>query len=56
MTLRKESFVENILRKGENAGNNVFHHSQIKLQFFSHIYFVVCKGFEFGLVRDFVVW
>ena len=34
----------------------VFYPSQIKFPFFGHIYFVVCKCFEFGLVKNFVVW
>ena len=56
MTLYKNPF-ENIVGKGENAGNqhfllsyNVFNPSQNKLQFFSHIYFVVCKCFQFAPV------
>ena len=53
---RSTSF-ENILGKGENAGNqhfllsqNVFYLSQNECQILSHIYFVLCKGFEFGPV------
>ena len=30
--------------------HNVFSLSKIKFQIFSHIYFVVCKCFQFGLV------
>ena len=30
--------------------HNVFYHSQSKFQFLSHIYFVVCKSFQFGMV------
>ena len=45
MTLRKGA-LENILWNGENVGN-LF---QNKFQILSHIYFVVCKGFEFGPV------
>ena len=30
--------------------HNVFYPSKIKFQFFSHIYFVVCKCFQFGPV------
>ena len=48
---------ENIVEKGENAGNpyfflfhSVFYPSHYKFQFFSHIYFVVCKCFQFGPV------
>ena len=54
--LEKQAF-ENIVGKGENAGNqhflffrNVFYTSQHEFQFLSHIYFVVCKCFPFGLV------
>ena len=58
-TLKKEPF-ESILGKGENAGYSfsqiVFYPSQKKFQFFSNIYFVVCKCFEFGPVYDIVVW
>ena len=39
---------ENIVGKGENAGNhNVFSPPMKKFQFLGHIYFVVCKCFEF---------
>ena len=48
---------ENIVGKGENTGtsifsfsHNVFYLSQNKFQFFSHIYFVVCKCFQFQTV------
>ena len=47
MTLEKKT-VENIEGKGENAGSlNVSYLSQNKFKFFSHIYFVVCKCFQF---------
>ena len=56
MTLKKKPF-ENIVGKGENAGNqhfllshNVFYPSQAKFEFFIHIYFVVYKCFQFGPV------
>ena len=58
-TSGKQPF-ENIVGKGENAGNqhflfslNVFYPSQSKFQFLSPIYFVVCKFFQFGQVRNF---
>ena len=45
--LETRSLFENIVGKGENAGNhyshNVFYPSQSKFQFLSRIYFVVCK-------------
>ena len=61
--LYKKSF-KNIVGKGENAGNqhffsfshNVFYPFQNKFQVFSHIYFVVCRCFQFGLVYNFAVW
>ena len=62
MSLQKMAF-ENIVGKGENAltsifsfSHNVFYHFQNKFQFLGHIYFVVCKCFEFGPVLNFVVW
>ena len=36
--------------------HNVFYPSQNKFQFFSHIEFVVCKSFRFGLDFKFVFW
>ena len=55
-TLRKKPF-ENIVGKGENAGNQHFLlFPQCFLTFpeqfsvFGHIHFVVCKCLEFGLV------
>ena len=36
--------------------HNVFYPSQNELQFFSNIYFVVCKCFQIGMVQNFVVW
>ena len=58
-TVRKKPF-ENIVGKGENAGfsfsHNVFYPLQNKFKFFSHIYFVICKCFQFGLSLNFVVW
>ena len=36
--------------------HNVFYHSQNKFQFFSYIFIVVCKCFQFGPVQFFVVW
>ena len=35
--------------------NNVFYPSQYKFQLFSHIYFVICKFFQFGPVKKFVI-
>ena len=59
--LRKEAF-ENILGKGENAGNHHFLLSpkwflffQRQFHFLHRIYFVVCKSFEFGPVQNCVV-
>ena len=57
MNLRKEAF-ENILGKGEKCwlisifsnSHNVFWHSPNKFQFFSHLFFVVCNCFRFGLI------
>ena len=47
-----------------NAGNqhffsfshNVFYPSWNKFHFYTHIYFVICKWFQFGPVWNFVVW
>ena len=36
--------------------HNVFYPSQTKCEFFIHIYCVVCKCFQFGPVKDCVVW
>ena len=36
--------------------HNVFYPLQSNFLFFRHIYFVVCKCFNFGLVLNFVVW
>ena len=36
--------------------HNVFYPSQNKFQFFSHIYFIVYKCFQFGPDKNFVVW
>ena len=51
---KKGSF-ENIVGKGENAGNQHFLKMfstipKTNISFFSYIYFVVCKCFEFGRV------
>ena len=58
MTLDKKTF-ENIVGKGENAGNQhflflpqCFFMSQNKLKFFSHVYFVVCKCFQFDQCKN----
>ena len=58
----KKAF-ENIVGKGENAGNqhfllfhNVFYAVKERSHNVSSIWFVVCKYFEFGLVKKFVVW
>ena len=55
--LRKKPF-ENIVGKGENAGNQhfllcpqCFLPSQVEFLFISYIYNVVCKCFEFGPVQ-----
>ena len=55
-TLKNQPF-KNILGKGENAGNqhflllpNCFLPFQKKFQFYSNIYFVICKCCEFGPV------
>ena len=62
MTLKKKAF-ENNVGKGGNAvtsfssfSHNVFLSSDNKFHFLSHIYFVVCKCFEFGVGLKFVVW
>ena len=61
MPLRKDP-LENIVGKGENAGNQHFllfpqcflpftkkkKKKEKKIQIFSHFYFVVCKCFQFG--------
>ena len=51
---RKKS-LEDILGKGENAGNkhflfsqNVFYLSKNRFQIFSQIYFFVCQCFQYG--------
>ena len=62
-TLKKKPF-ENIVGNGENAGitsifsfsHNVFYSSRNKFHFFSYIYFVVCKCFQYGPVQKFVIW
>ena len=63
MILEKKPF-ENIVKKGENGGNqhffsfshNVFYHFHNNFQFLAYIYFVVCICFEFGPVQNFAVW
>ena len=54
---------ENIVGNEENAGNQhfllfpqCFQPFSKKNQIFSHIYLVVFKSFQFGLVTNFVVW
>ena len=61
-TFRKE-LLENIVGKGEHAGyqyfsfsHNVFYSIKDINHHFSKIWIVVCKCFEFGLVKKFVVW
>ena len=56
-TFRKNPFENIVGKKGENAGNQhfllfpqCFLTFKSKFQFFSYIYFVVCKCFEFGPV------
>ena len=61
--LETESF-ENIVGKGENAGNQHFllfpamfsNLSQTEFHQLSNIKFVVCKYFRFGKGQKFVVW
>ena len=55
--------VENIARKGENAGNQnfllfppCFLAFAKKIEFLSHIYVIICKCFQFGPVHILVVW
>ena len=55
-TLKKKAF-ENIVGKEENAGNQhfllfpqCFLHVQKQILIFGHIYFVVCKRFQFGSI------
>ena len=57
LTPPKKKSLENIVGKGENAGNqhfllfpHVLYPSQHKFLFLSHYYFVVCKCFELGVV------
>ena len=40
----------------EKRRKRFFHPSQNNVQFFSHIYFVIFKCFQFGLVSKIVVW
>ena len=52
---RLKNPLENIVGKGENAGNqnlspNLFYTSLNKIPSLSHIYFVICKCFQFGKV------
>ena len=61
-TLRKRPF-ENIVGKEENAGNQYFLLFPrcflpflTKFQFFTNIYFVICKFFQFWPVCNFVIW
>ena len=62
LTLSEKSF-ENIVGKGENAVNQhfllfpqCFYPVQNKFQFWGCIQYVTCKCFQFGLVKNFVVW
>ena len=63
MTLRMEA-LENIVRKGENAGNqhfllfphSVFYSIKGRNHHYSNSSFVVCKCFQFAPVQRFVVW
>jgi hypothetical protein len=34
---------------------NVFYPSPVKFQFFSHVYFVLCKFFQFEQIQNFAV-
>ena len=61
-TLEKKPF-ENIVGKEENAGNQhflLFPHCFLtfpkQISIFSHIYFCVCKCFQFGQIQNFVGW
>ena len=61
-TMKKKAF-EIIMGKGENAGNQGFllfpmssTLPKTNFQFFSHIYFAVCKCFQFGEVQNFIIW
>ena len=61
-TLNHRAF-ENIAEKGKmlvssifSFSHNVFYPSQTKFELFIHIFFVVCECFQFGPVKDFVVW
>ena len=57
LTILKGKASENIVGKGENAGNhNVFYTFQNKFQFFSHILSVISRCFQFWPVSNFVVW
>ena len=57
MTLKKKPF-ENIVGKEENASLSTMFSTLPKtnINFFNHIYFVVCKCFQFWPVQNFVVW
>ena len=61
MTLEKKPF-ENILGKGENAGNQHFFlfptmfPTLSKTNFNFSAIFVVSKCFQFGIAQNFVVW
>ena len=51
MTQNEKAF-ENTVGKGESIGSkNVFYFPQNISQFFSYIYFVICKCFQFGPVQ-----
>ena len=61
-TLRKKPF-ENIVGKGENAGNQHFliflpYFLPIpqQISIFSHIYFVICSCCQVGTFYKFVIW
>ena len=61
-TIEKKAF-ENIVGKGENADNQyfvLFSHCFLLIpqqtSILSHIYFVVCKSFQFGAFLNFAAW
>ena len=64
LTTLKKKPIENIVGKKEKMlvtsifsfCHNVFYQSQRELLFLSSIYFVVCKCFQFGPVKKFVIW
>ena len=62
MTLMKKP-LEVIVGKGKNADDHLFSFSHnvstlpnTNFNFFSYIYFAICQCFQFGPVKNFVIW